>query len=38
MLMSSVITLSAFAPNAYVALVFFAIAYGSLALDLVVAG
>ena len=31
MLMSSVITLSAFAPNAYVALVFFAIAYGSLA-------
>src|SRR6202008_4528818 len=31
MLTSSVITLSAFAPNAYVALVFFAIAYGSLA-------
>ena len=31
MLMSSVITLSAFAPNAYVALIFFAIAYGSLA-------
>ena len=31
MLMSSVITFSAFAPNAYVALVFFAIAYASLA-------
>jgi MFS family permease len=31
MLMSSVITLSVFAPNAYVALFFFAIAYGSLA-------
>lgn len=31
MLMSSIITLSAIAPNAYVALVFFAIAYGSLA-------
>lgn len=31
MLMSSVITLSVFAPNAYVALAFFAIAYGSLA-------
>ncbi len=31
MLMSSVITLSVFAPNAYVALFFFAVAYGSLA-------
>ena len=31
MLMSSVITLSVFAPNAYVALGFFAVAYGSLA-------
>src|SRR5450432_3970623 len=31
MLMSSVITLSVFAPNAYVALAFFAVAYGSLA-------
>jgi sugar phosphate permease len=31
MLMSSVITLSVFAPNAYVALFFFALAYGSLA-------
>ncbi|MGD0105665.1 MAG: MFS transporter [Rhodopila sp.] len=31
MLMSSVITFSVFAPNAYLALVFFAIAYGSLA-------
>ena len=31
MLMSSVITFSVFAPNAYVALFFFAIAYGSLA-------
>jgi MFS family permease len=31
MLMSSVITLSVFAPNAYVALFFFSIAYGSLA-------
>lgn len=31
MLLSSVITLSAFAPNVYVALVFFAIAYGALA-------
>jgi ACS family D-galactonate transporter-like MFS transporter len=31
MLMSSVITFSVFAPNVYVALAFFAIAYGSLA-------
>jgi MFS transporter, ACS family, D-galactonate transporter len=31
MLMSSVITFSVFAPNAYIALVFFAVAYGSLA-------
>jgi len=31
MLMSSVITFSVFAPNAYIALFFFAIAYGSLA-------
>src|SRR5665213_1099583 len=31
MLTSSVITLSGFAPNAYVALIFFAIAYGALA-------
>jgi MFS family permease len=31
MLMSSVITLSAFAPNIYVALFFFAVSYGSLA-------
>jgi D-galactonate transporter len=31
MLMSSVITLSAFAPNAYIALLFFAIAYASIA-------
>jgi Na+/melibiose symporter-like transporter len=31
MLMSSVITLSVFAPNAYIALLFFAVAYGSLA-------
>jgi sugar phosphate permease len=31
MLMSSVITFSVFAPNAYVALFFFAVAYGSLA-------
>src|SRR5260370_15508774 len=32
MLMSSVITFSVFAPNAYIALGFFAVAYGSLAL------
>ena len=31
MLMSSVITFSVFAPNAYIALFFFAVAYGSLA-------
>jgi MFS transporter, ACS family, D-galactonate transporter len=31
MLMSSVITFSVFAPNAYIALAFFAVAYGSLA-------
>jgi Na+/melibiose symporter-like transporter len=31
MLMSSVITFSVFAPNAYIALGFFAVAYGSLA-------